>query len=129
VVVIIVLWEVVDPEAVPSIDAWRKQGETDCECPVGSDNHSFQIWKLWAGHRGREKRGCVSSPHCVVSLGDADTPRGLAHWDEPQSELYHFWLRLRILKGDNTPHCQDKRSQTAGRIPRPKGILGLLPEK
>lgn len=27
-VVIIVLWEVVDPEAVPSIDAWRKQGET-----------------------------------------------------------------------------------------------------
>lgn len=27
VVIIIVLWEVVDPEAVPSIDAWRKQGE------------------------------------------------------------------------------------------------------
>lgn len=27
-VVIVVLWEVVDPEAVPFIDAWRNQGET-----------------------------------------------------------------------------------------------------
>lgn len=26
-VVIVVLWEVVDPEAVPFIDAWRNQGE------------------------------------------------------------------------------------------------------
>lgn len=28
VVIVVVLWEVIDPEAVPSVDTWRKQGET-----------------------------------------------------------------------------------------------------
>jgi len=47
VVIIVVLWEVVDPEAVPLVDAWRKRGgNTGCECPVGSDNHLFQTWQV-----------------------------------------------------------------------------------
>lgn len=35
VVIIIVLWEVVDPKAVSFVDPWRSRGKELCECPKG----------------------------------------------------------------------------------------------
>ena len=34
-VVIVVLWEVVDPKAVSFIDPWGSRGKEQCECPEG----------------------------------------------------------------------------------------------
>lgn len=34
-VIIVVLWEVVDPKAVSFIDPWRSRGKEPCECPEG----------------------------------------------------------------------------------------------
>lgn len=64
-VIVIVLWEVIDPEAVPFVDPWRKQEGKDVVAVPGGHSfaHSLQTrslhvcWALGRSWARREGKG------------------------------------------------------------------------
>lgn len=105
-VVIIVLRKVVDPETVSFIDAWKRQGKTGCECPVGSQTWFTPDMETLGRSQGqREER--------------IPTQRT----DAPQSQPDHFWLSLDPLKNETTHHSSlsDRKAPNSRRDPQTQG--------
>lgn len=75
-VVIVVFWEVVDPEAVSLIDAWKKQGQTQAVSVLWVHTLFIPDMEALGGSQGpREEKLDLESPLLGALWGRRYTPR------------------------------------------------------
>lgn len=75
-VVIVVLWEVVDPEAVSFIDAWKKQGQTQAVSVLWVRTPFIPDMEALGGSQGqREEKSDLESPLLSALWGHRYTLR------------------------------------------------------